>query len=97
MCIGILFCSRSLTSLGWRDVRAMLAVWSENTMIARQVDGAIQITTASGICGVLDLMAEGKLPQRGFIKQEDVSFDDFINNRFGRYYQRQQQQRASAA
>jgi len=38
MCIGILFCSRSLTSLGWRDVRAMLAVWSENTMIARQVD-----------------------------------------------------------
>ena len=38
MCIGILFCSRSLTSLGWRDVCAMLAVWSENTMIARQVD-----------------------------------------------------------
>ena len=37
MCIGILFCSRSLTSLGWRDVRPMLAVWSENTMIARQV------------------------------------------------------------
>jgi len=57
---------------------------------------AIQITTAAGICGVLDLMAEGKLPQRGFIKQEDVLFDDFINNRFGQYYQRQQQ-RASAA
>ena len=38
MCIGVLFCSRSLTSLGWRDARAMLAVWSENTMIARQVD-----------------------------------------------------------
>ncbi len=57
---------------------------------------AIQITTAAGICGVLDLMAEGKLPQRGFIKQEDVSFDDFINNRFGQYYRRQQQ-RASAA
>ncbi len=57
---------------------------------------AIQITTAAGICGVLDLMAEGKLPQTGFIKQEDVVFDDFINNRFGQYYQRQQE-RASAA
>ena len=33
MCIGILFCSRSLTSLGWRDVRAMLAVWSGEPQI----------------------------------------------------------------
>ncbi|MFT5574224.1 MAG: saccharopine dehydrogenase-like NADP-dependent oxidoreductase [Cryomorphaceae bacterium] len=49
---------------------------------------AIQITTASGICTVLDLMAEGKLPQQGFVKQEDVLFDDFINNRFGQYYSR---------
>jgi len=48
---------------------------------------AIQITTASGICTVLDLMAQGKLPQHGFVKQEDVLFDDFINNRFGQYYQ----------
>lgn len=47
---------------------------------------AIQITTAAGICAVLDLLAQDKLPQRGFIKQEDVSFRDFITNRFGRYY-----------
>lgn len=47
---------------------------------------AIQITTAAGICTVLDLLAQGKLPQRGFVKQEDVQFQDFINNRFGRYY-----------
>jgi saccharopine dehydrogenase-like NADP-dependent oxidoreductase len=49
---------------------------------------AIQITTASGICTVLDLMAEGKLPQQGFVKQEDVLYDDFINNRFGQHYAR---------
>ena len=47
---------------------------------------AIQITTAAGICGVMDLMAQNKLPQKGFIRQEDVNFNDFITNRFGRYY-----------
>jgi saccharopine dehydrogenase-like NADP-dependent oxidoreductase len=47
---------------------------------------AIQITTAAGICGVLDLLLEGKIPQKGFVKQEDVDYDQFIGNRFGRYY-----------
>jgi saccharopine dehydrogenase-like NADP-dependent oxidoreductase len=47
---------------------------------------AIQITTAAGICGVLDLLAEGKLPQRGFVRQEDVPLADFLHNRFGRVY-----------
>ncbi|MFL0799205.1 MAG: saccharopine dehydrogenase family protein [Agarilytica sp.] len=46
----------------------------------------IQITTAAGICTVLDLLSTGVLPQRGLIKQEDISFDDFISNRFGHYY-----------
>jgi saccharopine dehydrogenase-like NADP-dependent oxidoreductase len=50
---------------------------------------AIQVTTAAGICGVLDLLAEGKLPQKGFVRQEDVSYDDFIHNRFGQYYAKQ--------
>lgn len=54
---------------------------------------AIQITTASGICGVLDLLAHGKLPQHGFIRQEDVDFDDFITNRFGQNYERRQEVR----
>jgi saccharopine dehydrogenase-like NADP-dependent oxidoreductase len=47
---------------------------------------AIQITTASAICAVLDLVAEGKLPQRGFLRQEDVALSDFLANRFGRNY-----------
>ena len=55
-----------------------------------QLWSAIQITTAAGICAVLDLLAEGKLPQQGFVRQEDVSFEDFINNRFGRYYAKKQ-------
>lgn len=48
--------------------------------------GAIQITTASGICAALDLHVAGKLPSQGFVKQEDISFNDFIQNRFGRNY-----------
>ncbi|MBX3470827.1 MAG: saccharopine dehydrogenase NADP-binding domain-containing protein [Planctomycetes bacterium] len=47
---------------------------------------AIQITTAAGIAGVLDLLFEGHLPQRGFVRQEDVDYQRFIQNRFGKYY-----------
>ncbi|QDU71334.1 saccharopine dehydrogenase family protein [Mucisphaera calidilacus] len=47
---------------------------------------AIQITTAAGICTVLDLHIEGKLPSKGFIRQEEVALPDFLANRFGRYY-----------
>lgn len=61
-----------------------------NKIYSQEINGtlwsAIQITTASGICTILDLLANGKLPQKGFVKQEDVLFDDFINNRFGQYY-----------
>jgi len=47
---------------------------------------AIQITTAAGICAVLDMVAGGKLPQRGFLRQEQVTLGDFLANRFGRHY-----------
>jgi saccharopine dehydrogenase-like NADP-dependent oxidoreductase len=51
---------------------------------------AIQITTASGICAVLDLLAAGALPQRGFVRQEDITLDAFLANRFGRAYAREE-------
>ncbi len=54
--------------------------------IGGQVWSAIQITTAAGICAMLDMMAQGQLPGAGFIKQEDADFSTFIGNRFGRYY-----------
>ena len=52
---------------------------------------AIQITTAAGICAAVDLFREGKLPQRGFIKQEQVALPDFLANRFGSAYQQSRQ------
>src|SRR6185369_3625202 len=36
---------------------------------------AISCTTAASAAGVLELVADGRLPQTGFIKQEDISLD----------------------
>jgi len=47
---------------------------------------AIQLTTASSACAVVDLFAGGKLPGRGFVRQEQVRLDEFLGNRFGKCY-----------
>jgi saccharopine dehydrogenase-like NADP-dependent oxidoreductase len=47
---------------------------------------AIQVTTAAGICAMLDLLVKGHLPQAGFVRQEEVSLATFLANRFGRVY-----------
>ena len=54
--------------------------------IGGKLYSAIQITTASGICALVDILCEGKLPTRGFVRQEEIAFEDFITNRFGRNY-----------
>ena len=60
------------------------------TIYHREIDGlnwsGIQITTAAGVCAVLDLLIEKKLPQTGFVRMEDVQFTDFIANRYGQHY-----------
>jgi saccharopine dehydrogenase-like NADP-dependent oxidoreductase len=61
-----------------------------NKIYSREVAGrmlsAIQITTAAAICAVLDLLAEARLPQGGFVRQEDIPLKEFLGNRFGRVY-----------
>jgi saccharopine dehydrogenase-like NADP-dependent oxidoreductase len=56
------------------------------TQLARKPRSAIQITTAAGICTALDLLVQGKLPQKGFVRQEDMELADFLGNRFGNCY-----------
>ena len=78
-----------VTVNGWRD--GMLTQESYAKKIYSQTVGdrlmsAIQITTAAGICAMCDMLVEGKLPQKGFVRQEDAALGDFLNNRFGRYY-----------
>jgi saccharopine dehydrogenase-like NADP-dependent oxidoreductase len=52
---------------------------------------AIQITTAAGICAAVDLFREGRLPQAGFVRQEQVELPAFLANRFGSAYQQSRQ------
>ena len=54
--------------------------------IADENWSAIQITTAAGICTVLDMHAQGQLSATGFVRQEEVDFEHFLANRFGRHY-----------
>jgi saccharopine dehydrogenase-like NADP-dependent oxidoreductase len=57
-----------------------------SALVGGEVRSAIQITTASSLAAMLDLLAQGRLPQRGFVRQEDVSLGDFLGNRFGAVY-----------
>lgn len=47
---------------------------------------AIQVCTAASVCAVLELLLAGRLPNKGFVKQEDIPLEDFLNNRFGQVY-----------
>jgi saccharopine dehydrogenase-like NADP-dependent oxidoreductase len=47
---------------------------------------AIQVTTAAGVCAVVDLMRDGRLPSTGVVRPQDVPLEVFLANRFGRYY-----------
>ena len=78
-----------VTVSGLKDGRLMQETYVNRVMgqvVAGEMKCAIQITTAGAICAVIDLLAEGKLPQRGFVRQEDIALADVLANRFGRVY-----------
>jgi saccharopine dehydrogenase-like NADP-dependent oxidoreductase len=79
-----------VTASGWRDglltqESAARTVYSQT--IGGKLMSAIQVTTAAGICAMCDLLVEGKLPNKGFVRQEEATLADFLANRFGRYYE----------
>lgn len=68
-------------------------VWQEtyaNCVYPMELAGrewtAIQATTASAVCAVLDLLHARRLPARGLVRQEDIPLEDFLGNRFGHIY-----------
>ena len=77
------------TVTGARDGRLTQESYA-NKIYSQDINGkrwsAIQVTTAAGICTAVDLMRDGKLPNTGFVRQEDIILADFLANRFGRYY-----------
>ena len=47
---------------------------------------AISWTTAASVCAVVELVCDGALPNKGFIKQEEIPLDQFLKTRNGRLY-----------
>jgi saccharopine dehydrogenase-like NADP-dependent oxidoreductase len=47
---------------------------------------AIAWTTAASVCAVVELVAAGRLPARGFLKQEEIPLADFLDTANGRLY-----------
>lgn len=83
--VVVTFC----TVTGYRDGQ-LVQITDARKIYHQEIGGenwsAIQITTAAGICAVIDMHVAGQLNSRGFLRQEDVDFDNFLGNRFGRHY-----------
>ena len=45
--------------------------------------GAIQLTTAAGCVAMVELFLANKLPQKGFVRQEDAKLADFLSTKAG--------------
>ena len=50
------------------------------------LEKAISWTTASSVCAVIDLVSQGSLPSQGFLKQEDISLELFLNTPTGQFF-----------
>ena len=78
-----------VSASGTLDGRLTERVYAQR-VIAQSLGGhhwtAIQVTTAAGIAALVDLFAQGKTPAHGLVRMEDVRWDDFMSNRFGRLY-----------
>lgn len=83
--VVLIFCTVS----GWRNGGLIQVTDARKIYHGEHFGGqysAIQITTAGSLCAVLDLHTHGRLPTKGFIRQEQVRLDDFLANRFGQCY-----------
>lgn len=77
------------TAKGWKDGKYI------QKSDLRQIYGrrfgteewtGIQLTTAAGICAVLDMHLDKPFASKGFVRQEQVPLDLFLKNRFGTHY-----------
>lgn len=87
-----------VTVSGWRDGRLMQDTYARKIYAqvqAGKLRSGIQVTTAGSACAMLDLLAQGRLPPRGFVRQEDVALADFLANRFGRVYAQAEEARTA--
>jgi saccharopine dehydrogenase-like NADP-dependent oxidoreductase len=64
-------------------------------VIAGRLWSAIQVTTAAGLCAVLDLVFRAPQQYRGFVCQEQFPLPQVLANRFGRYFNEQSSKEVS--
>jgi saccharopine dehydrogenase-like NADP-dependent oxidoreductase len=55
-------------------------------VVAGRLWSAIQITTAAGVCAVLDIVLSSPEQHGGFVAQEEFELPEILDNRFGRFY-----------
>jgi len=79
------FCTATGMINGRFEERSFVNV-SKAMEVAGKSWSAIQITTAAGVTAAIDLMRLGRLPQAGFVRQEQIDLDEFLANRFGALY-----------
>lgn len=74
---------------GWKDGQLEREEFY-NAYHPIEIDGqhwrAISWTTAASIASVVEMVADGKLPSKGFIKQEEINFEDFLSTTNGQFY-----------
>ncbi|WP_406851058.1 saccharopine dehydrogenase family protein [Herbaspirillum huttiense] len=78
-----------VTVSGLRAGKLMQEVFTRKIVAqerASRRESAIQTSTAAGVCAALDLFRAGRLPARGFIRQEQIGLPELLGNRFGAVY-----------
>ena len=74
---------------GWQDGKIFREEYF-NAYFPMRISGkvwrAISWTTAASIAAVVEMVSEKKLPQKGFIKQEEIPFEEFMESSNGSLY-----------
>ena len=47
---------------------------------------AISWTTAASVVGVVEMVALGKISSKGFIKQEEIPYSEFLKTKCGKFF-----------
>ena len=79
----ILFASAG--SEGMEDHRTYFKVFRPRDINGRHLT-AIEYTTAIGLLTMMELYLTEKIPQEGYVRQEDVSWKDATSTTFGSIY-----------
>ena len=74
---------------GWQNgqlVREEFVRTYNPITISGEVRRTIAWTTAASLCAVVEMVRDGDLPERGFIRQESISLERFLATANGRLY-----------